>query len=104
MLDIGLAVAVVFAHPLPLVHVWCFVWGLCTAAMRPLAGESIHQLIERSGNFLPALALLWIESKTPAAFQDYLMLSGVAIAGLIVVSALLRVTGLLKDRSAAKAN
>lgn len=103
VLDIALAVAVALLHPVPVVHAWCFVWGLATAAMRPLAGESIHQFIERSGNFLPALALLWIECQSkPGSFEYHLMLSGVAIAGMILVSLFLRVTGLLADLPSSK--
>lgn len=40
-------------------------WGFATALMRPLAGESIHQFIERSGNWMPALVLVYLETSDP---------------------------------------
>lgn len=102
VMDIVLAGLVLLVYPLPLAHAWCVVWGLATALMRPLSGESIHQFIERSGNFIPALALLWIESQaglTEHAFDFYVKLIGAAMAAGFVFCALLRVTGIVADKT-----
>lgn len=105
-LDIALAIAALLVYPLPAVHAWCAVWGFATALMRPLSGESIHQFIERSGNFLPAVALLYLETKRPAAgdfsFEQWLYICAATIAAGFAVSALLRVTKILADREEAK--
>lgn len=101
-MDIVLAGLVLLVYPLPLAHAWCVVWGLATALMRPLSGESIHQFIERSGNFIPALALLWIESQaglTEHSFDTYVKLIGAAMAAGFVLCALLRVTGIMADKT-----
>jgi hypothetical protein len=52
-----------------------------TALMRPLAGESIHQFIERSGNWIPALALVFLETKDPKSDIDF---SDACIAMVVV--------------------
>ena len=45
-------------YPLRVVAGWLVCWGLMTASLRPLSGESFGELIERAGNFGAPLALL----------------------------------------------
>ena len=45
-------------YPVRAVALWLVIWGLATAAMRPLSGEPIAELLERAGNFGAPLALL----------------------------------------------
>lgn len=45
--------------------VYAAVWGFFTASLRPIAGMSVFELLERGGNFGPALALLVASAGTP---------------------------------------
>ncbi len=55
--DIALGIAMLI-YPVRAVPLWLIFWGLFTAALRPLSGEPIAELIERAGNFGAPLALL----------------------------------------------
>lgn len=58
-LDVTAGMAVLFA-PRPLPVIYMAVWALWTAWLRPLAGESVFEAIERAGNYgVPAAFLLW---------------------------------------------
>jgi hypothetical protein len=39
---------------------WMAVWAVWTALLRPLAGQSVSEFIERAGNFGVPLALLYL--------------------------------------------
>lgn len=56
-MDILLGLLVLFA-PSRALLVWCVVWTAWTAALRPLSGESVWELLERAGNYGAPLALL----------------------------------------------
>lgn len=58
-IDVTAGMAVLFApRPLPLIYMAG--WALWTAALRPLAGESVFEALERAGNYgVPAALLLW---------------------------------------------
>lgn len=56
-LDIALAV-LVLVRPVRVALLWMTAWGMWTALLRPLAGESILEFIERGGNWGAPLALL----------------------------------------------
>jgi uncharacterized membrane protein YphA (DoxX/SURF4 family) len=45
-------------YPVRIVPAWLVFWGIVTASLRPLSGESFGELIERAGNFGAPLALL----------------------------------------------
>ncbi|HVV02624.1 MAG TPA: hypothetical protein VHC96_00315 [Puia sp.] len=45
-------------RPIRAIAGWLVVWGLITAALRPLSGEPFAELIERGGNFGAPLAFL----------------------------------------------
>ena len=49
---------IMLVHPVRAIVMWLVVWGLVTAALRPLSGEPFAELIERAGNFGAPLALL----------------------------------------------
>jgi hypothetical protein len=50
MLDVALALIVLF-YPMRGVVLYMAAWGLWTALLRPLAGESAWEAVERTGNF-----------------------------------------------------
>ena len=54
-LSLGLLMAVM---PLPIGLLHLTVWGLWTAALRPLSGDSVWELVERAGNYGVPLAFL----------------------------------------------
>src|SRR5215475_8750357 len=54
-LSLGLMMAVV---PLRVVLLHLTVWGLWTAALRPLSGDSVWEFVERAGNYGVPLAFL----------------------------------------------
>jgi hypothetical protein len=45
-------------RPIRAIAGWLVIWGLVTAALRPLSGEPFAELIERGGNFGAPLAFL----------------------------------------------
>jgi hypothetical protein len=45
-------------YPVRIVPAWLVFWGIVTASLRPLSGESFGEFIERAGNFGGPLALL----------------------------------------------
>lgn len=45
-------------RPMRAIAGWLVIWGLVTAALRPLSGEAFAELIERAGNFGAPLAFL----------------------------------------------
>lgn len=56
ILDILIAVSVLI-KPLRIVLIWAVFWAFLTALMRPIAGGSLLDFIERSGNWATPLAL-----------------------------------------------
>ncbi len=56
ILDIIIAISVMI-KPLRYVLIWAVFWAFLTALMRPIAGGSILDFIERSGNWATPLAL-----------------------------------------------
>ena len=58
--DVLAGMAVLFA-PTRLPLVYMAVWALWTALLRPLAGESVFEAMERAGNYgVPLAMLLWV--------------------------------------------
>src|SRR5205823_8661299 len=49
---------------------WCAFWGLMTACLRPLAGESVWEVLDRAGNFGGPLAFL-ILAGFPRTFRGW---------------------------------
>lgn len=50
----------VLVSPRPLGLLYMPIWGLWTAMLRPLAGESVFETLERAGNYGVPLALLFL--------------------------------------------
>src|SRR5262245_22219254 len=57
IMDIGLGLTMALV-PLRIVLLHLTVWGLWTAALRPLAGETVWECVERTGNYGVPLAFL----------------------------------------------
>src|SRR5215468_2944325 len=57
VMDIGLGLTMAVV-PLPIVLLHLTVWGLWTAALRPLSGEVVWECFERVGNYGVPLAFL----------------------------------------------
>lgn len=55
--DISVGLAVLFS-PRPAVLAYMVAWAIWTALLRPLAGESVFETVERAGNYGVPLALL----------------------------------------------
>jgi hypothetical protein len=56
-IDISAAILVLLS-PRPIVLLYMAVWGMWTALLRPLSGESFFETLERAGNYGVPLALL----------------------------------------------
>jgi hypothetical protein len=61
LFDVAMALTVLF-YPMRAVIMYMTAWGLWTALLRPLAGESVWEAVERAGNF-GALAALFMLAK-----------------------------------------
>ena len=48
----------VLVRPMPIVFLYMSVWALWTALLRPLAGETVFEAMERAGNYGVPLAML----------------------------------------------
>jgi hypothetical protein len=59
MMDIGLGLTMTVV-PLRIVLLHLTVWGLWTAALRPLSGEAVWECLERAGNYGVPLAFLML--------------------------------------------
>jgi hypothetical protein len=68
--DILLGLSLLF-YPLRAVAGWLVGWGLLTASLRPLSGESFGELIERAGNFGAPLALLLLSAPPTHGFRSW---------------------------------
>jgi hypothetical protein len=53
-----LAGLVMLIYPVRAIPLWLVIWGVITAALRPLSGEPFAEFIERAGNFGAPLAYL----------------------------------------------
>jgi hypothetical protein len=60
--DVAMALAVLF-YPFRAVILYMAIWGLWTAVLRPLSGESSWEAVERAGNF-GALAALFMLARS----------------------------------------
>lgn len=97
-LDVAVGVAAIL-YPHPLILAYAAVWGAATAVMRPLAGESVWAAVERTGNSLPAVALMWMAAEETAKGGGYYygVVTVVMAMLLAAVTLLLRQTGVLAE-------
>ena len=68
-IDISLAI-LGFVSPRRWALVWCAFWGLMTASLRPLSGESVWEVLDRAGNYGGPLAFL-VLSGFPRVARDW---------------------------------
>ena len=97
-LDVALGLASIL-YPHPAVLAYAAVWGAATAVMRPLAGESVWAAVERTGNSLPAAALMWLtaEHEQKGGGYYYALVTAVMAMMLASVTLLLRQTSVLAE-------
>ena len=97
-LDVAVGLAAIL-YPHPLILAYAAVWGAATAIMRPLAGESVWGAVERTGNSLPAAALMWLvaEQNVKGGGYYYTMVTAVMAMLLAAFTLLLRQTGALAE-------
>jgi hypothetical protein len=67
-IDILLGIFLLF-KPVRVTAVWLVIWGIVTAACRPLSGESFAEFAERAGNYGAPLALLVLAGGTDLKFK-----------------------------------
>lgn len=60
----------VLTYPRPAIALWMTGWAVWTALLRPLAGESVWETLERAGNFGVPLVLLR-RMAPPRSWQDW---------------------------------
>ena len=98
-LDVAVGLAAFF-YPHPALLAYAAVWGAATAVMRPLAGETVWAAVERTGNSLPALALMYsvAEREQKGGGYYYGMVALVMAMGLAAATLLLRQTGALAEK------
>jgi hypothetical protein len=76
-----LAGCLLLVRPVPAVLLYMATWALWTAALRPLTGDSVFEMLERAGNYGVPLAMLvmcapiagwrgWLSSATPRPSSD----------------------------------
>ena len=66
MADIGFGIAVL-VRPMRSALVYMTAWALWTAALRPLSGASVFELLERAGNYgVPLAFLIYLGLTRPA--------------------------------------
>jgi hypothetical protein len=70
-LDISMGLFALFT-PRPAVLYWMFAWAVWTALLRPLAGESVWEAVERAGNYGVPAALLCLVVR-PATARDLVL-------------------------------
>jgi hypothetical protein len=68
-IDISLGI-LGFVSPRRWALVWCAFWGLMTASLRPLSGESFWEVLDRAGNYGGPLAFL-VLSGLPRTARDW---------------------------------
>jgi len=62
IVDVLIAFSVLI-KPMRPVLLWAAIWGLWTAVLRPIVGESILDFVERSANWAAPLALFYLLKK-----------------------------------------
>lgn len=63
--------AFVLIKPMRIVLIWACIWTFATALVRPIAGESILEFVERGANWAAPLALLLLKG-LPKKRSDWL--------------------------------
>jgi hypothetical protein len=103
IMDIGLGLTMAVV-PLRIVLLHLTVWGLWTAALRPLSGDSVWELVERAGNYGVPLAFLvlagvprrlcgWCAPVWPSTMRALTIDSARALHGILRVTTCLLLLG-----------
>lgn len=58
-------------YPMRIIALWLVMWGIVTASMRPLSGESFAEFIERAGNFGAPFVLLLLQGGFKFPFKKW---------------------------------
>ena len=99
--SLGLTMALV---PLPIVLLHLTVWGLWTAALRPLSGDSVWECVERAGNYGVPLAFLiltgvphrlhgWFAPVWPSAMAPLTVGRARMVQGILCITTFLLLLG-----------
>ena len=70
LLDVLLAILILI-KPIRLALLWMAFWGFWTALMRPIAGDSVFEFVERWANWGAPLALFLVVGR-PRTFKEWL--------------------------------
>ena len=70
VIDFGVAAMAIF-YPNKWVFGYALFWTLATATIRPISGEHIMELVERSSNIAVPLALLIIQKKNAPKMRHF---------------------------------
>lgn len=65
MMDILISFIILYKPTKPLL-IWCTILTVITTLIRPLSGESIWEAIQRTGNWILPLALLYLHQEKSA--------------------------------------
>jgi len=68
--DLAIA-TIALASPRPIVLLWATIWGVFTAALRPLVGQGMWEFWERGGNYGVPLAFLLLQP-WPRSWREWL--------------------------------
>ena len=102
-MDVGLGLTMVVV-PLPIVLLHLTVWGMWTAALRPLSGEAVWEFFERAGNYGVPLAFVvlagvpcrlcgWFAPVWPSAMQPLHVDNARAVSWILRVTTCLLLLG-----------
>jgi hypothetical protein len=103
LMDIGLGLTMAVV-PLRIVLLHLTVWGLWTAALRPLSGDSVWELVEQAGNYGVPLAFLvltgvprrlcgWYAPVWPSTMRALTVGNARALHGILRVTTCLMLLG-----------
>ena len=62
---------ILLVYPMPIAAGWLVFWGLFTALLRPLSGESFGEFFERAGNYGAPLILLLVSSTSGLSLKGW---------------------------------
>jgi hypothetical protein len=103
VMDVSLGLIMAFV-PLPIVLLHLTVWGLWTASLRPLSGDSVWEFFERAGNYGVPLAFLvlagvphslrgWFAPVWPSAMRPLTVDTARAMHGILRITTCLLLLG-----------
>jgi hypothetical protein len=94
VMDVGLGLTMAVV-PLPIVLLHLTIWGIWTAALRPLSGDSVWEFIERAGNYGMPLAFL-ILAGVPRSLHGWFAAVGPADLSPLTINAARTIHSILR--------